>query len=301
MKKILASMMLLIATSVSANAEYKLFLNNPLGSGPDQVVRKLSQLVKDQSKINLTVVNQGAAGGLMVPRDFKAERLAVAVVNSSMLIFGPLIGDNEITKTYSIKDFNIIADLGAVSSLVYTHPDSGIKTSQDLLRVLPTIKNASIGIASQHSIFETAVLVNRINSSIPIITFKSHNEVAIQTGGKHITLAMSPTSTDSVFALAKKGDVHILGHTGPARFKHKDFDLVSISQELNIPSILAGSWLSITPGDSEEHRTLKTALLRAMQDLEVKKLLREAWPMGETVPYESIYKTAKDNLHLIKK
>ena len=58
---------------------YKLLLNNPVGSGADQVARKLSQLVKEQSNINLIVINQGGGGGLMMARDFKSEKLAVVL------------------------------------------------------------------------------------------------------------------------------------------------------------------------------------------------------------------------------
>jgi hypothetical protein len=281
-------------------AEYKLILTNPLGSGADQVARKIQQLVKDQSGIALIVVNQGAAGGLLAARDFKNERLAAMLVNTSQLIYGPIAGTNEITKSYSIKDFNIIADLGLSSSVWYTYTGSGINTAEDLILVLPTLPKSAIGVASQDSMANAKALVNIKKLDVPVVTYKNHNDTAVAVAGRHTTVGVAIMGTDTIYALAEKGDLKILGYSGMVPFTYKGFALSPISRQLKLPAFYGGSWLAITPGDTEDHRALKTALIRALQDPQIQTLITQTWPLARAVPFVDVLNTAMQYQELLK-
>ena len=289
MKKILFLIAVFFSASVWAT-EYKLILNNPMGSGADLVARKLSQLVQDNAGISLVVINQGAAGGLLAARDFKNERLAVTIVNTSQLIYGPLAGINEIAKSYSIKDFDIIADLGLGSNIWYTYPGSGIDTIEDLVNVLPRLPNSAIGVAALDGHANANALIKTKNlSNVPVILFKSHNEVAVSVAGKHITIGICIIGTDTVWDLIRRGDLKLIGHSANTEFDYRGNTLHPIGKKLKIPNFYGGSWLAITPGDSEEHRLLKAVILKAMQDPELQKLIKQTWPINDSVPFLQLY------------
>lgn len=301
--KTLLKLLTVFALTVSTvwATEYKLILNNPIGSGADQVARRISQLAKEQSNIILVVHNIGAGGGVVAAQQFKQERMAVIFPNTSMLIYGPLIGNNELTKTYSIKDFNIIADLGLSSSVWYTHTGSGIETAEDLVRVLPTLPKSAIGVGSQDSMANAKALVNlkKLND-VPVVSYKNHNETAIAVAGRHTTVGVGIMGTDSIYALAQKGDLRILGYSGMVPFTYKGFALAPISRQLRLPAFYGGSWLAITPGDTDEHRALKTALLKTLQDSELQALIKETWPLGGAVPFVNVLNTATQHQDLLK-
>jgi tripartite-type tricarboxylate transporter receptor subunit TctC len=271
-------------------AEYKLILNNPLGSGADQVARKISQLVREQSDIDLVVINQGAAGGLLAARDFKNERLAVMIVNTSQLIYGPLSGTNDITKSYSIEDFNIIANFGLGSNIWYTYPGSGINTIEDLVKVLPNLSTSAIGVATLDGRANANALVQTKKlSTVPVILFKNHNEVAISVAGHHTTVGICIVGTDTVWALIHRGDLKLIGHSANTEFDYQNNTLRPIGKVLKIPTFYGGSWLAITPGDTQEHRVLRAVILKAMQDSELQKLIRQTWPINSKVPFSELY------------
>lgn len=301
MKTLLKLLTVLALTLPNAWAnEYKLILNNPIGSGADQVARRISQLVKEQANIILVVHNIGAGGGVVAAQQFKQERLAVIFPNTSMLIYGPLSGNNELTKTYSIKDFNIIADLGLSSSVWYTHTNSGIETVEDLVRVLPTLPKSAIGVGSQDSMANAKALVNLKKLDVPVVSYKNHNETAIAVAGRHTTVGVGIMGTDSIYALAQKGDLRILGYSGVVPFTYKGFALAPISRQLRLPAFYGGSWLAITPGDTDEHRILRTALLKTLQDPELQALIKETWPLGSAVPFINVLNTATQHQDLLK-
>jgi len=298
----LANMAVMAMFSMSAYAaEYKLILNNPLGSGADRVARKISQLVREQSDIDLLVINQGAAGGLLAARDFKNERLAVMVVNTSQLIYGPIAGTNEITKSYSIKDFNIISDLGLGSNIWYTYPGSGINTIEDLVNVLPQLPNSSIGVATLDGRANANALVQTKRlSNVPVLLFKNHNEVAVSVAGKHVTIGVCIIGTDNVWELIRRGNLKLIGHSANTEFDYQDNTLQPIGRKLKIPTFYGGSWLAITPGDSEEHRILKAAILKAMQDSDLQKLIKQTWPINSTVPFLQLYNYSLKHTDLLQ-
>jgi len=297
-KKIIASIMLLIATSVSAN-EYKLILQNPVGTGADQVARALSKLVKEQSNITLVVNNISAGGGVLAAQQFKQEKLAVVLASTSMLIYGPLSG-NELSKTYSIKDFDIGTGLGQTGSIWYTWTGSGINNANDLVRVLPTLPKSSIGVASQDTQANARALTKLKNLDVPVVMYKNHNEVAVTVAGKHIPVGVAVISTDSICALVDKGELKIIGYSGNLPLTFRGQNIEPISKTLNLPSFYGGVWVSLTPGDSADHRALKLAINKALQDKELQALIKQSWPLGNVLTFDQIDSIARQHQDLLK-
>lgn len=292
--------LLLYGHPVAANQEYRFIVMNPVGSGADQVARRISRLVKEQHNVTLIVNNIGAAGGMLAAQQFKQERLAVVMANTSMLIYGPLAGNNDLAKTYNINDFNIIADLGLAASVWYTWSGSGINTPFDLIKVLPTLSNASIGVASQDTMTNARALVALKKLDLPVVMFKNHNETLTAVAGRHTTVGVAIMGTDSVWSLAEKGDIKILGYSNTTAMQYRGHDLLPMSRMLDLPSFYGGSWIAITPGDGKEHRQLRIAIESVMKDRELQTLIRQTWPLAQSVPFDHVHNTAKQYQHLMR-
>jgi tripartite-type tricarboxylate transporter receptor subunit TctC len=122
------AVMAMAAPSVFANTvEYKYFVQAAPGAGPDQVARKISQVVKDQSGINLVVFNVTGGNGLVGVMDFKKERLAVIGASTSQLVYLPI----QLAEVpYQLTDFDILAPLGIGGQAVFTRENSPINRNK---------------------------------------------------------------------------------------------------------------------------------------------------------------------------
>ncbi len=288
--------MLMLSTSVYAG-EYKLFINLPVGAGTDIVARKMSEVVKIQSGINIQVINATAGNGLLSATEFKKERLAATFTNTATQAYLPIQLGNV---PYSLGDFDIIHTMGVGGTMFFVAASSPIKTLDDLVRLLPTMEKGSIGVASADALANARALVNSKKLNVPIASHKSANEVPIQVAGGHVTVGVVTITTESVWSMAESGQLRILGVVSPGPFTRDGKTYPSINQKFNLPTFYSGAWLAVTPGDSDEHRRLKSALLSSVKDPEVQALIKRTWPMGDLVPLREIIATAKKHQDLLK-
>lgn len=295
-KKLLAAVMLVLSTASFAN-EYKLFINNPVGSGPDVIARKISDIVKAKNGINLAVINATAGNGLLAVNEFKKERLAVTFAGATVFAYLPVQLDNV---PYSINDFNVIHTMGIGGVVFFTGANSPIRTLDDLVRVLPTLEKSAIGVSSGDALANARALVNAKKLNVPVTSFKNHNEVVLQTAGGHITVGALSLAVDSVWATAEAGQLRILGVVSPGPFTRNGKTYPSINQTFNLPSFYSGAWMAITPGESDEHQRLKTALLAAVKDPELQPLIRRTWPLSNVTSLQDIISTAQKHKDLVK-
>jgi tripartite-type tricarboxylate transporter receptor subunit TctC len=299
-KKYLLALLIAFATSVAmpvfAN-EYKIFLNNPVGTGSDRVVRKISQLVKEQSGINLLVINQSAGNGLVAVTEFKKERLALLLAVTSQLAYLPL----QLTEVpYQLTDFNIIAPLGNGGSVFFTRENSLIKNVEGLDKILPALSKGAFGVAAADSAANAKALVQMKNINVPVINFKNHNDVIINVIGEHVEVGVVPMSTTALWNSVDTKKVRILGVVSNKPFVKDGQTYPSINQTFDIPNFYSGAWLSITPGDTKEHQQLKSAVLMTLKNPELQTLIKESWPLGPISTLESIINTANKHKDLIK-
>ena len=300
LKKYLVSLLITFTTAVAmpvfAN-EYRIFLNNPVGSGPDQVARKISQLVKEQSGINLLVINNPAGNGLVAATEFKKERLALLIANTSQLAYLPLQLD---VLPYQLTDFDIVAPLGVNGSVFFTRENSSMTKIDDLVKILPTLSKGAFGVAAADSAANAKAFVKITNINVPVVNFKNLNDVIINVIGGHVDVGVVPMSNTAIWNSVDAKKVRILGVVNNKPLVKDGQTYPSINQTFNIPAFYSGAWLAITPGDTKEHQQLKSAVSLVLRDRELQDLLKETYPLGPISTLESIINTANKHKDLIK-
>jgi tripartite-type tricarboxylate transporter receptor subunit TctC len=296
-KKILSILFFFVSSSAMAH-DFKLIMMNPVGSLPDQWGRKISQLVKEQSNINLTVLNVAGGGGLVAAMSFKKETVAATITNSSQLVYLPL--HNQETP-YNESDFDIISPLGLTGVVWFTHATSGINTLDDLIKVLPKMDKGAIGVGAGDGQANALALTRLKKLDVPVVNFKNASEMVIQVVGKHVPVGVAAIAQDTIWSMAESKQIKLLGvaHSDPS-FTYRGFTLPSINQRLNIPVFYSGAWLAVTPGNSEQHLLLKDALLKALKDKDLQEFTKTAWPYGNIAPLSTVKATATKHKELLK-
>jgi tripartite-type tricarboxylate transporter receptor subunit TctC len=299
-KKILSWLIAVAAVVVTCSAfanEYRLILNNPVGTGPDLVARRMSQLVKDQSGITLIVVNQSAGNGLVAATDFKKERLALMFANTSLMAYLPIQLDSI---PYQLDDWDIIAPLGLAGSVFFTQENSPIKNINDLVTILPALTKGAIAVAAADSAANAKAFVNKRNVNVPIVNFKNHNDVVSNVIGGNVDVGVVPSSNTILWNYVDTKKLRVLGVVNNKPFVKNGQTYPSMGQTFNIPTFYSGAWLAITPGDSKERQDLKSTVLSVLKDPGLQALMKEAWPMGNVVTIDYIIDTANKNKDLLK-
>jgi tripartite-type tricarboxylate transporter receptor subunit TctC len=296
-KKIFLILFCFISTA-SIASDFKLIMMNPPGSLPDQWGRKISQLVKEQSNINLIVLNVAGGGGLLAAMAFTKETVAATITNSSQLVYLPL--HNQETR-YSESDFNIISPLGLTGVVWFTHPDSGINTLDDLVKVLPKMSKGAIGVGTGDGQANALALTRHKKLDVPVVNFKNAADMVVQVVGKHVPVGVAAIAQDTIWSMAESKQIKLLGvvHNDPV-FTYKGFTLPSINQQLNIPVFYSGAWLAVTPGNSEQHLLLRDALLKALKDKDIQEFTKTTWPYGNIAPLSTVKATAIKHKELLK-
>jgi len=292
-----AMAVMVMATPLAFANEYKFFVHGPVGTGSDQVARKISQLVKNQSGINLVVFNVTGGNGLLATLDFKKERLALFVTSTSVMAYLPIQLD---TVPYRLDDWDIIAPLGVGGVVVFTRENSSINTLNDLVNVLPTLPNGAIAVASADAAANARAFVNKKNVNVPIVNFKNVNDIVSNVIGGNVEVGVVAMSTSLVWTNVNNKKLRVLGVVNNKPFVRDGQTYPSINQTFNIPAFYSGSWLAITPGNSKEHQELKSAVLSVFKDPALQGLMKDAWPLGPVVTMESIIDTANRHRDLVK-
>ena len=286
-----------ISTPLVFATDYKLFHNNPVGSGPDLVARKISQVVKYQSGMDLVVVNQTTGNGLVAATDFKKERLALLFVNTSLLAYLPIQLDKV---PYQLTDWDIIAPMGLAGSVFFTQENSSIKNINDLVKVLPTLRNGAIAVADAASAANAKAFVNTKNINVPIVNFKNHNDAITNVVGGNVDVGVVPMTNAMLWNFVDTNKLRVLGVVNNGSFIKDGKTYPSINQVFSIPAFYSGAWIAITPGDSKERQDLTSAVLLAFKDQDLLALIKETWPLGHVATIESIIDTANKNKDLVK-
>ena len=292
------AVMAMVTGPVFANTnEYKIFLNNPVGSGSDLVARKIQQLVKNQSGIALIVVNQSAGNGLVAATDFKKERLALMFTNTSLMAYLPIQLDSI---PYRLDDWDIIAPLGLSGSVFFTQENSSIKHINDLVKVLPTLSQGAIAVAAADSAANAKAFVNKKNVNVPIVNFKNHNDVVSNVVGGNVDVGIVPMTNAILWNFVNDKKLRVLGVVNNKPFVRDGQTYPSVNQIFKIPAFYSGAWLAITPGNSKERQDLRSAVLYVLKDPELQRLMKETWPLGNVATIESIIETANKHKDLVK-
>jgi len=297
-KMLLLFLTVLVVPFAFANAnEYRFILNSPVGSGPDLLVRKIQQLVKEKNNIDLIIINQSAGNGLVSATDFKKERLALLIVNASLMAYLPIQLD---TIPYRLNDWDVITTLGIAGAVFFTQETSSIKNINDLVKVLPTLSRGAIAVASADTAANAKALVQTKNLNVPVVNFKNHNDVVLNVVSGHVEVGVVPMTNVALWNYANDKKLRVLGVVNAKPFVKDGRTYPSINQTFNVPAFYSGAWIGITPGDTKEHQELKSAVLSILKDPALQTLMKEVWPLGNVTTLESIIDTANKHKELVK-
>lgn len=294
-KKLLVTLMLVLTTSSFAN-EYNLFINNVQGSGPDRVARQLSQTVKNQTGINLSVINITGGNGLLSVLAFKKEKLAITFGTGSTLAYLPHTLQDI---PYKLSDFNIISPLGGTSVAFFTRRESPIKDLDDLSKLLPKIPKSAIGVASADGQANARAFLSTQGIDIPVVNYRNHNDLIVQVLGGHVEVGVLTMTVENIWTSADAGFLRVLGVVNHGPFVKDGKTYPSINQHFGMPAFFSGNWLAITPGNTKEHQMLAKVLLDALNHPDVQDVIRKAWHFNN-INLRDLIDTADRHKELLK-
>jgi hypothetical protein len=123
----------------------------------------------------------------------------------------------------------------------------------------------------------------------------------LQVAGGHVPVGVVTLTTEQIWTFASENKIKILGVTSKKALETRGYKIPSINEKFGAPILPGGAFLAITPGDTAEHRALKTAMLEALKDPEIEAMKKKYWPMGNYITLDEIIQAAQKNQDLIKK
>jgi len=268
---ILTGILLIVSNPIWAK-EYSFYVSNPAGSASgDAIARKIAEIYnKKNTKSTLVVVNVPGGNHTLAVNRFKQDSLAVIVSSSTMHIYNYLDLPH---LSYTDNDFNHVAELGELYSVYYTYTGSPIQTIQDLVTKLPASSLPFIGSHANNTLINVRSLAHEKASALKPISFKSPSEMLTQVLGKHLMVGLSTPGGNALLEMVAAGKIKLIGSTANRLIVLNGIEIPSVSQALNIPQFNGYQWVSITPGDSEEHRALAREIQMIVYSNEFQKFL----------------------------
>jgi tripartite-type tricarboxylate transporter receptor subunit TctC len=281
----------------STTVEYKFITNHPVGASGDIMARKIVQLLRDRHNISAKVYNLSGGAGLQAATEFKKERLAIGFANTSSLAYLPVT----LPKVdYTRQDFDIVYDVGISGVVWFATANSGINNLDDLKAKLPTIPKASIAIGAGDGRANARAFLKSQGIDVPVVTFKSNADAVIQVAGGHVPVGVVTLTASQVWTMAEEKKTKLLGVVSKDPLTYKGFTVPSINQKFGHPVFPGGLWLAMTPGNTQEHKQIRSALLSVMKDPEIQAMEKQDWPMGKYITLDEIIDIAKKNSELLK-
>lgn len=282
----------------STAVEYKFITNHPVGAAGDVMARKIVQLLKDRHNINAKVYNLSGGGGLQAAQEFKKERLAISFANTSSLAYLPVqLG----SVGYERKDFNIIYRVGISGVVWFSAANSGIDTLDDLVTKLPKTAKSSISVGAADGGANARAFLKTKNLDVPVVTFRNNADAVLQVAGGHVPVGVVTLTAEQVWTMADDKKIKILGIVSRDDMEIRGYKIPSINKKFGHPVFPGGLWIALSPGDTSEHRQIKTALLSVMNDPEIQAIEKRDWPMGKYIDIDEIIDIARKNSDILKK
>jgi tripartite-type tricarboxylate transporter receptor subunit TctC len=272
MKKILLALIASLVTATAmAGENYKIYVPNPPGSSSgDAMARKISEMY---SRLNngrsLSVHNVPGGNHILAVNEFRQQPLALIVSSSTMHVYNYL--QPEIV-TYSDDHFNHIAELGELYRFYFTFPGSGINKVEDLV-TFPVTKPLLIGSHANNTLININSINKNLKAGVKAVTYKNPTEMITNVAGKHLSVGLSTGGGNNLFEMAKSGKVQILGSTASRHVKIQDIEIPSASAQLKVQQYNGYQWVSITPGNSAEHKQLAEDVKKIVASQEFQSFL----------------------------
>jgi tripartite-type tricarboxylate transporter receptor subunit TctC len=284
MKKIIATILLFSWVALTQAKEYKIYVPNPPGSSiGDAWARKLSEIYSKKKNGNsLVVVNVPGGNHVLAINEYKKQSLALIESSSTMHVFNYL--QPEIVN-YSDEDFNHIAEIGELYSFYFTYPGSGINNIKDLISA-PGNKPLLIGSHANNTLININSIKKNLGAAVEAVPFKSPTEIITNVASKNLMVGLSTGGGNNLLDMAKAGKVKILGSTANKSVRIQDVEIPSVSAQLKVPQYNGYQWISISPGNSNEHTQLANDIKQIVSGQEFQSFLLSvlSFPSGINEP-----------------
>jgi tripartite-type tricarboxylate transporter receptor subunit TctC len=285
MKKIIATIFLLCCVTVTQAKNYKIYVANPPGSSiGDAIARKISEIYSKKNLGNaLVVVNVPGGNHVLAINEYKKQSLALIVSTSTMHVYNYLYPE---IVNYSDDDFNHLGELGELYSFYFTHPGSGINKITDVLTVSSKDKPMLIGSHANNTLININSIKKNLGAPVEAVTFKSPTEMITSVVGKNLMVGLSTGGGNNLFEMAKAGKVKILGSTASKSVRIQGIEIPSVSTQLKVPQYNGHQWISISPGNSNEHLQLANDIKEIMSGQEFQSFVTSvlSFPSGTKEP-----------------
>ena len=285
MKKIIATIFLLSCVTLTQAKDYKIYVSNPPGSSiGDAMARKISEIhSKKNNGSALVVVNVPGGNHVLAINEYKKQSLALIVSTSTMHVYNYLYPE---IVNYSDDDFNHIDELGELYSFYFTHPGSGINRINDLLTMSSQDKPMLIGSHANNTLININSLKKNLRATVEAVPFKSPTEMITNVAGKNLMVGLSTGGGNNLFEMAKAGKIKILGSTANKSVRIQDVEIPSVSAQLKVPQYNGYQWISISPGNSNEHVQLAKDIKEIVSGQEFQSFLPSvlSFASGTTEP-----------------
>jgi len=283
LKKYLLTLLIALTTSVAMAKDYKVYVPNPAGSSSgDAMSRKISEIYSRSNNGNaLVVVNVSGGNHVLAINEYKKQSLSLIVSTSTMHVFNYL--QPEIVN-YSDEDFNHVAELGELYSFYFTYPGSGINSIKDLISA-PSNKPLLIGSHANNTLVNIQSIRKNLGSIVESVPFKDPSEMITYVIGKNLMVGLS-TGNGNFFEMAKAGKIKILGSTADKTVRINNIEIPSVSAQLKVPQYNGYQWISISPGNTDEHIRLANDIKQIVSGQEFQNFLQSLliFPSGSKEP-----------------
>jgi len=258
--RILLGVITTLAIGLVQAEEYQVVVAYPPGNQSDLITRAIADSIARNTSDKLVITNVPGGENVIAVTHFKNNpNIDLITTVSSMVVFNPVLKKN---LSYSDKDFNHIAYVGASVTLWVTRPDTRLKTLDDLGRSIPPF----VGGYASSSNYNLTALAREKNLQSTTVSYKGINETMIDLLNGNIDLALL-TVNGTVSSMVKSGKLRILGSSYPDDLLVDDINIPSVSKRLKVTQFNGFVAFAAQPTAAPEKiAKLKKLIWDALQD-----------------------------------
>ena len=277
MKNIIVSiMMCLVAAGAVAADDYKIIVSNPAGGGgTDMIARRIADEYNKNTGKNLVVVNKPGGNAVIAVNEFKQEKLAVIVGHFSMHIYNYMTMANSMP--YQDSNFRHLVFFGEQPGVYFVQTDSPIRNINDFFTKQTANTDTLIGSHATNTFLNVMSLKKNKDSRFEPVNYKSPNDMIVDVIGGRLPIGFTSLGGTSLVEMEKQGRIRFIANSTQQDLRVNDKLVPSLSRHSGVQQFNGAAIMSITPGNTEEHKKLTNELLKIVNDPEFRAWLQKNW------------------------
>jgi len=269
-------------TSWAADS-YKIIVPNPAGAATtDLIARRIADQYNKNTGKKLVVTNRPGGNQIVAVTEFKKERLAVIMGAFSMHVYNYMQAD---ALPYKDSDFQHLVFFGEQPGVYFVAADSPILSLNDLLNKFPASERPLIGSHATNTLLNVMSLKINRDFRIRAVNYKNPNDMILDVVGGRLPVGFTSVGGSILVDMEKQGKIRLIANSTRNDLRINDKVVPSLSKQSGIDQFNGAATMSITPGDSEEHRELARELLKIVNEPDFREWLQKNWVLP--VPHDS--------------